>query len=62
MSFELLDPTVVTAFATLVVLAAVLGVALLVGDVVATLVRHRPIRVARQESVPTYYGGRLHAH
>jgi len=61
MSFELLDPTVVTAFATLVALAAVLGVAL-VGDVVATLVRHRPIRLARHESVPTYYRGRLHAH
>ena len=62
MSFELLDPTVVTAFVTLVVLAAVAGVALVVGDAVATLLRHRPVRLARRESVPSYYFGRVHAH
>ena len=62
MSFELLDTGVVTAFATLVVLAAVVGVALLVGDIVRTAHRHRPVRLARHESVPTYYRGLVHAH
>ena len=62
MTFELLDPGVVTALATLVALAAVVGVALVIGEVVSTALRHRPVRLARRESVPTYYGGRLHAH
>lgn len=62
MSFELLNPAVVFAFATLVVLAAVLGVALVLGETVSTLLRHRPVRLARRESVPTYYRGQLHAH
>jgi heme exporter protein D len=62
MSFELLDAGVVSAFATFVVLAAVVGVALLVTDVATTLMRHRPVRLARRESVPTYYRGLVHAH
>jgi hypothetical protein len=62
MSFELLNPGVVTAFATLVALAAAVGIALVVGDVVGTLLRHRPVRLARRESVPAYYRGQLHAH
>ncbi|MET1060153.1 MAG: hypothetical protein ABWX84_11170 [Nocardioides sp.] len=62
MSFELFNTGVVTAFATLVVLVAVVGVAVLVGDLVGTALRHRPVRLARHESVPTYYRGLVHAH
>ena len=62
MSFELLDPGVVIAFATLVALAAAVGVALVIGDVVGTLLRHRPVRQARRESIPSYYRGQIHAH
>jgi hypothetical protein len=45
-----------------VVLAAGLGIALVLGETVSTLLRHRPVRLARRESVPTYYRGQLHAH
>ena len=62
MSFVLLNPGVITAFATLVALAAVVGIALVIGDVVGTVLRHRPVRLARHESVPTYYRGLVHAH
>jgi hypothetical protein len=62
MTFELLSTPVVTAFVTVVVLAAVVGVALVLAEIARTLLRHRPVRLARRESVPTYYGGRLHAH
>ena len=62
MSFELLNPSVVTAFATLVAIVAVVGIALVIGDVVGTVLRHRPVRLARHESVSTYYRGLVHAH
>ena len=62
MSFELLNPGVITAFATLVALAAVVGIALVIGGFVGTVLRHRPVRLARHESVPTYYRGLVHAH
>ena len=62
MSFELLDSGVVTAFAALVVFAAVVGIALVVGGLVHTVRRHRPARLARHESVPEYYRGLAHAH
>ena len=62
MSFVLLNPGVITAFATLVALAAVVGIALVIGDIVHTVRRHRPVRLARDESVPAYYRGLVHAH
>ena len=58
MSFELPRPGVVTAFVSLVALAAVVGIAPRSSvPSVRTLLRHRPVRLARHESVPTYYRG-----
>jgi hypothetical protein len=62
MSFELFDVRVVTAFVTLVALVAAVGVALVLSEAVRTVLRHRPVRLARHESVPTYYRGLVHAH
>ena len=56
---QLIDPTVVIALMVVVGLAAVAATALAAVAVPATLRETRSDRMARRESIPTYYG-RLH--
>ena len=59
MSFELinLNPFVFAVFAV-----AGLAVLLTVGAFTEFFVNNRKVRVARQQSIPTYYGNLLGAH
>jgi hypothetical protein len=56
---QLIDPTVVIALMVVVGIAAVAALALAAVAVPATLRETRSDRMARRESIPTYYG-RLH--
>ncbi|WP_416953695.1 hypothetical protein ACNKF0_16010 [Nocardioides sp. T5] len=56
---QILDPTIVIALMTLVGIAALAAVTLVLVAVPAALRETRGDRIARRESVPTYYG-RLH--
>lgn len=60
MSFELL-PTLTPWLIGFVVVAA-LGLALAVGAVTAAVLENRPIRLARRQSIPTYYGRLVLGH
>ena len=62
MNFVLFDTQTVVAFVTIFSLAALVGVALLVGVTVDAVVRHRATRVARQQSLRSYYAGLFHPH
>jgi hypothetical protein len=56
---QIIDPTIVIALMTLVGIAALAAVTLVLVAVPAALRETRGDRIARRESVPTYYG-RLH--
>jgi len=56
---QLIDPTAVIAFLAVVGIAALAGVVMAAVALSSTLRETRTDRVARHESVPTYYG-RLH--
>ena len=59
MSFNLTD---LTSFAIAFVAIAALAVLLAVGAGAEFFTRNRKARVARHESIPTYYGNLLGAH
>ena len=60
MTFELMPPFL--PFVVVFFAVAALGTAIVAGLVVEALVRNRRVRVARQESVATYYGRLAHSH
>ena len=62
MNFVLFDTQTVVAFVTIFGLAALVGVALLTGVTVDAVVRHRSTRVARQQSLRSYYADLFHLH
>lgn len=58
----LLDPTVMTVFALAFALVAVVAAALAVTGVVDFVRANRPVRLARHESLRSYYGGLILSH
>lgn len=56
---QIIDPTIAIALMTLVGVAALAAVVLALVAVPAALRETRTDRIARRESIPTYYG-RLH--
>jgi hypothetical protein len=60
MSFDLLPG--LPAFMFVVYVVAALGVTLTVAALTVELVQHRGIRLARRESIPTYYRHLALAH
>ena len=52
-----LSPTAgLVAFVATVVLAALVGLALVIAVLVDAVARHRPVRRRRRQSIPAYYG------
>ena len=60
MTFQLMPPF--TPFVVVFFAAALLGAAIVAGLAVEALVRNHRLRVARQESIPTYYGRLANGH
>ncbi|MFC5179314.1 hypothetical protein [Nocardioides taihuensis] len=60
MTFELMPPFM--PFVVVFFAVALLGAAILTGLATAALVSNRRLRVARQESIPAYYGRMAHGH
>ncbi len=59
MTFELIN---ITPFAIAFIVIAALAVLLAVGAISEFLFSNHSVRVARHESIPTYYGQLLGAH
>ena len=56
------DPTTLAAWIIGFSVVAVLGAALAIGAVAEFVLSNRSVRVARHQSVRSYYGGLAHTH